>query len=63
MFYFTFNESRIYECFIFWKKLPKKLLFHDIQIFWDASVCMYIYYVIIYVSYFSNLEAETHLLW
>ncbi len=39
MFYFTCNESRIYESFTFWNKLPeKKKSFHDIQIFWDAPV-------------------------
>ncbi len=40
MFYFTCNESKIYESFTFWNKLQKKLkkLFHDILIYWDAPV-------------------------
>ncbi len=42
MFYFTCNESRIYESFTFLNKLQKKKtyreLFHDIQFFWDAPV-------------------------
>ncbi len=38
MFYFTCNESRIYESLTFWNKLWKKKLFHEIQIFWDAPV-------------------------
>ncbi len=54
MFYFTCNESRIYESFNFWNKLQKKELFHDILIFWDAPVyvCIYIYiYIYIYSIY------------
>ncbi len=38
MFYFTCNESKIYERFTFWNKLQKKELFHDILIYWDAPV-------------------------
>ncbi len=44
MFYFTCNESKIYESFTFWNKLQEisylqdKLLFHDILIYWDAPV-------------------------
>ncbi len=39
MFYFTCNESKIYESFTFWNKLQeKKILFHDILIYWDAPV-------------------------
>ncbi len=41
MFYFTCNESKIYESFTFWNNLQEKfLLFHDILIYWDAPVCM-----------------------
>ncbi len=40
MFYFTCNESKIYESFTFWNKLQEKNeLFHDILIYWDAPVC------------------------
>ncbi len=39
MFYFTCNESKIYESFTFWNNLQeKKELFHDILIYWDAPV-------------------------
>ncbi len=39
MFYFTCNESKIYESFTFWNNLQeKKKLFHDILIYWDAPV-------------------------
>ncbi len=41
MFYFTCNESKIYESFTFWNKLQetrKNELFHDILIYWDAPV-------------------------
>ncbi len=39
MFYFTCNESKIYESFTFWNKLQEKNdLFHDILIYWDAPV-------------------------
>ncbi len=45
MFYFSCNESKIYESFTFWNKLQeKKKLFHNIQIF-----CVYIYIYIIYM--------------
>ncbi len=44
MFYFTCNESKIYESFTFWNKLQEKnQLFHDILIYWDAPVYIYIY--------------------
>ncbi len=34
MFYFTFNESKIYENVTFWNKLQEKnLLFHHIHFF------------------------------
>ncbi len=36
MFYFTCNESKIYESFTFWNKLQNN--FHDILIYWDAPV-------------------------
>ncbi len=40
MFYFTCNESKIYESFTFWNNLQEKNeLFHDILIYWDAPVC------------------------
>ncbi len=42
MFYFTCNESKIYESFTFWNNLQEKL-FHDILIHWDAPVYIYIY--------------------
>ncbi len=51
MFYFTCNESRIYESFTFWNVTK---LFHDIQMFWDAPVCMYVY---IYI-YKHTLKAD-----
>ncbi len=39
MFYFTCNESKIYESFTFWNKLQEKMnFFHDILIYWDAPV-------------------------
>ncbi len=42
MFYFTCNESKIYESFTFWNKLQEKnYFFHDILIYWDAPVQMY----------------------
>ncbi len=41
MFYFTCNESKIYESFTFWNNLQEKNeLFHDILIYWDAPVCL-----------------------
>ncbi len=43
MFYFTCNESKIYESFTFWNKLQEKMnFFHDILIYWDAPVYLYI---------------------
>ncbi len=42
MFYFTCNESKIYERFTFWNKLQEKL-FHDILIYWDAPVYFWSY--------------------
>ncbi len=39
MFYFTCNESKIYESFTFWNNLQEKNeLFHNILIHWDAPV-------------------------
>ncbi len=39
MFYFTCNESKIYESFTFWNNLQEKIyFFHDILIYWDAPV-------------------------
>ncbi len=38
MFYFTCNESKLYESFTFLNKLQEKMLFHDILIYWDAPV-------------------------
>ncbi len=39
MFYFTCNESKIYESFTFWNKLQEKInFFHHILIFWDVPV-------------------------
>ncbi len=39
MFYFTYNESKIYESFTFWNNLQEKNeLFHGILIHWDAPV-------------------------
>ncbi len=44
MFYFTCNESRIYESFTFWNNLQsKKIIFHDIPFFLDAPVYIYMY--------------------
>ncbi len=50
MFYFTCNESKIYESFTFWNKLQEKMNFHDILIYWDAPV-----YGIIKYDYFLTL--------
>ncbi len=33
MFYFTCNESRIYESFTFWNKLQKKKMFLDVPVY------------------------------
>ncbi len=50
MFYFTCNESKIYERLTFWNNLQEKNeLFHDILIYWDAPV--------------YTLENNTVLLW
>ncbi len=51
MFYFTCNESKIYESFTFRNNLQEKNeLFHDILIHWDAPVYMYVYiYIYIYI--------------
>ncbi len=38
MFYFTCNESKIYESFTFEITYKKKLTFHDILIYWDVPV-------------------------
>ncbi len=39
MFYFTCNESKIYESLTFWNNLQEKNeLFHNILIYWDAPV-------------------------
>ncbi len=41
MFYFTCNESKIYESFTFWNELQElslQELFHDILIYWNAPV-------------------------
>ncbi len=39
MFYFTCNQSKIYESFTFWNKLQEKMnFFHDIQFFLDVPV-------------------------
>ncbi len=39
MFYFTCNESKIYESFTIWNNLQEKMnFFHDILIYWDAPV-------------------------
>ncbi len=38
MFYFTYNESKLYESFTFLNKLQEKMLFHVILIYWDAPV-------------------------
>ncbi len=46
MFYFTCNESRIYESFTFWNNLKKKI--HDILIYWDAPVYRLYIYIYIY---------------
>ncbi len=41
VFYFTCNESKIYESFIFWNKSQekKKTFFYNIHIFCDVPVC------------------------
>ncbi len=38
MFYFTCNQSKIYESFTFWNKLQEKMnFFHDIQFFFRCT--------------------------
>ncbi len=55
MFYFTCNESKIYESFTFWNNLQEKNeLFHDILIYWDAPVCDIKMYNIHRISYFCK---------
>ncbi len=51
MFYFTCNESKIYESFTFWNKLQEKNeLCHDILIYWDAPVymffCLFVFFIL-----------------
>ncbi len=55
MFYFTYNESKIYESFTFEISYKKQnSLFYDINFFWDAPMCVYIYiYIYIYIYNFS----------
>ncbi len=43
MFYFTCNESKIYESFTFWNNLQEKMNFHDILIYWDEPVYLGLY--------------------
>ncbi len=38
MFYFTCNESTIYESFTFLNKLQEKMNFFTTLIYWDAPV-------------------------
>ncbi len=38
MFYFTCNESKIYDVSLFEITYKKKWTFHDILIYWDAPV-------------------------
>ncbi len=38
MFYFTCNESKIYESFTFWNKLQEKMNFFTNILIWDAPV-------------------------
>ncbi len=53
MFYFTCNESKIYESFTFWNNLQEKNeLFHNILINWDAPVYS-IYRLYIHYSLFE----------
>ncbi len=55
MFYFTCNESKIYESFTFWNKLQEKNeLFHDILIYWDAPVMLNF-------SRSDQMKKQTHL--
>ncbi len=42
MFYFTCNESKIYESFTCLNKL-QETVFHNILMNWDAPVYIYIY--------------------
>ncbi len=44
MFYFTCNESRIYESFTLWNKLQKKVLFHDIHFFRCTCIIIFFYF-------------------
>ncbi len=55
MFYFSCNESKIYESFTFWNKLQeKKKLFHNILIF-CVYICIYIIYMVqVWVCVYMN---------
>ncbi len=50
MFYFTCNESKIYESVTFWNKLQEKL-FHHILIFLDVHVYIMLYTVHVACAY------------
>ncbi len=61
MFYFTCNESKIYESFTFWNKLQENvLLFHDILIYWDAPVNVFVYIICVCAVYIYYVYINTN---
>ncbi len=46
MFYFTCNESKIYESFTFWNKLQEKINFF-------YNIIIFLMYLHIYIYYYS----------
>ncbi len=60
MFYFTCNESKIYESFTFWNKLQEKMnFFHDILIYWYAPVLTKLSSLIhLYSSFYNSLTVK-----
>ncbi len=52
MFYFTCNESKIYESFTFWNKLQEKMNFF--KTFYFIEMHLYIMYIL-FISYKMHL--------
>ncbi len=51
MFYFTCNDSKIYESFTFWNKLQEKNeLFHNIQFLLNVPVYCLLALLFVWVS-------------